>query len=153
MKKIVRRRTLPASKLQLHLARASVNGDKHANSADRLALELRAADVLGGDANSGGHLVFCAAFLRAQSSALAAEGRDAQHGARPTGSSGDEGGRAGTVSSLWFEVRAYRYVSAASSSAAMPAPTLLAGLAFAFFVPGFPRPNPFNVLSNARRTS
>ena len=63
------------------------------------------------------------------------------------------GGRAGTVSSLWFEVRAYRYVSAASSSAAMPAPTLLAGLAFAFFVPGFPRPNPFNVLSNARRTS
>ena len=53
MKKIVR--TLAASKLQLHLARASVNGDKHANSADRLALELRAADVLGGDANGRGH--------------------------------------------------------------------------------------------------
>ena len=53
MKKRVRRRTLAASKLQLHLARASVNGDKHANSADRLALELRAVDVLGGYASGG----------------------------------------------------------------------------------------------------
>ena len=48
-----RARTLRARQLQLDHARALVDGKQLADSAHGLAVELRAVDLLGGDADGG----------------------------------------------------------------------------------------------------